>query len=264
MKRTIHRLVQFLQKYIRALGSSAWLLTFGLARGKNRGRLAELAEFFGWKNPEKSHPINFPDSAIADLIPGDTALSFRDFEGQDGNVSPLELIVLSALVRKKKPRALFEFGTFDGRTTLHLALNAPQNARIFTLDLPDDKVAEARRNPDGDVKFAGKVAVGFRYKGTLQEHSITELKGDSLHFDFSPYARSIDFAFIDGAHSFSYVMSDTKNALAMLAEGGIILWHDCRPSCAGVTRALNKFFAEDLRFKNLRRIRGTNLAILFL
>lgn len=258
------RVVQFLEKYIRTLSGIASLLTVGMARGKNRGRLAELAEFFGWKNPEKSYPIYFPDITLAELFPdGISGLSFRNFEGQDGNVSLVELLILCALVKKYAPKTLFEFGTFDGRTTLHLALNAPQDARIFTLDLPDDRVVEARKNPDGDVKFAGKVVVGCRYKNMSQAERITELKGDSLSFDFSPYAHSVDFVFIDGAHSFPYVVSDTNHALAMLASGGMLLWHDCRSSCAGVTQALNQFYAEDPQFKNLRRICGTNLALLW-
>lgn len=255
------RLVLFLEKYIRVLGGAASLLTVGMAHGRERGRLAELAEFFGWKNPEKSHLIHFPEVAIAELFPhGIEGLSLRDFEGRDGNVSPTELLVLSAWARTRAPRALFEFGTFDGRTTLHLALNAP-SARLYTLDLPEEKVAGARKNPDGDTKFAGRVSVGHRYRNRPEAARITELRGDSMQFDFSPYARSMNLVFIDGAHSFPYVMSDTKHALAMLAPGGTLFWHDCRPSCGGVVRVLNEYYAQAPRFQNLRRVRGTNLAV---
>ncbi|MCR4336539.1 MAG: class I SAM-dependent methyltransferase, partial [Candidatus Omnitrophica bacterium] len=34
------------------------------------------------------------------------------------------------------------------------------------------------------------------------------------------------FVFIDANHSYAYVKSDTENALKMISEQGIILWHD--------------------------------------
>ncbi|OHA45674.1 MAG: hypothetical protein A3H13_00215 [Candidatus Taylorbacteria bacterium RIFCSPLOWO2_12_FULL_48_11] len=253
---------QFLTKYFRALAGSLFLLTVGVLIGKARGRLAEIAEFFGWKNPAKSYPIDFPEIPLSVLFPDSISLTLFDFDGQDGNVSALELVVLSALVRKHQPRSLFEFGTFDGRTTRNLAENAPETALVFTLDLPDDALAAARLNPKGDIKFAGKVETGYKYKHAPSAAKIIELKGDSSIFDFSPYHQSIDFIFIDGAHTESYVASDTRNALAMLRGGGVTLWHDCRPSCEGVTQVLNRFYKEDARFRNLRRIKGTNLALL--
>ncbi len=54
----------------------------------------------------------------------------------DGNVNVAELAVLNALCRTLKPKSIMEIGTFDGRTTLNLALNS--NAQVFTLDLPSN------------------------------------------------------------------------------------------------------------------------------
>ncbi|MBL8012699.1 MAG: class I SAM-dependent methyltransferase, partial [Candidatus Omnitrophica bacterium] len=36
----------------------------------------------------------------------------------------------------------------------------------------------------------------------------------------------IDLVFIDGNHSYEFVKSDTENALEMLSEKGVIIWHD--------------------------------------
>jgi hypothetical protein len=48
----------------------------------------------------------------------------------------------------------------------------------------------------------------------------------------------------------------------MLREGrGIVLWHDYG-EWDDVTRALNDLFAQDRRFRGLRRVEGTALAIL--
>ncbi|KKU60082.1 MAG: O-methyltransferase family 3 [Parcubacteria group bacterium GW2011_GWA2_47_12] len=253
---------QFLTKYLRVFAGSLFLLTIGVLIGKARGQLAELAEFFGWKNPAKSHPIDFPEITLSVLFPSSLSLTLFDFDGQDGNVSPLELVVLSALVKKHQPRSLFEFGTFDGRTTRNLAENSPEGARVFTLDLPDDALASARMNPKGDIKFAGKVETGYKYKRAPSGAKIVELKGDSAVFDFSPYRQSMDFIFIDGAHTLSYVLCDTENALHILRAGGMIVWHDCRSSCAGVMETLNQLHARVGIGENLRYIRGTSLAVL--
>ncbi len=62
---------------------------------------------------------------------------------------------------------------------------------------------------------------------------------DSTKFDWSPYERSVDFVFIDGAHDYESVRKDTENALRIVREGGIILWHDYSIS-KGVTLCLNE------------------------
>jgi predicted O-methyltransferase YrrM len=36
----------------------------------------------------------------------------------------------------------------------------------------------------------------------------------------------MDMVFIDGAHHYSAVKSDTENALKMVKSDGIIIWHD--------------------------------------
>jgi hypothetical protein len=50
-------------------------------------------------------------------------------------VFTLDIINLCALVRGVKPKRIFEIGTFHGYTTLQMALNAPVDSEIFTLDL---------------------------------------------------------------------------------------------------------------------------------
>lgn len=72
----------------------------------------------------------------------------------------------------------------------------------------------------------------------------------------------MDFVFIDGSHSYEYVLNDSKQAIKMLRNGkGVILWHDY-DEYAGVTRSLNKLYLENNKFKNLKRIKGTSLVCL--
>jgi len=55
---------------------------------------------------------------------------------ENGNVRISELGILAHMAANcPEEKNIFEIGTFDGRTTLNLALNAPEGCRILTLDL---------------------------------------------------------------------------------------------------------------------------------
>ena len=157
---------------------------------------------------------------------------------QNGEVTTPELLALTAIARKVAPRRVFEFGTFLGSTTLHLARACP-NAEIFTLDLQNtsDLSIPLER---GDA-ILNELATGNRerrrFKGRPEAERITELYGDSLTFDFSLYKATMDLVFVDAAHDPLHAATDTRNALFMLAPRGVILWHDYNRA-PGVTAAV--------------------------
>lgn len=253
----------FFIKYCYAVAEAFYLLTIGLVRGENRARLAELAALSGWRDPKHAFPLALPEIDPKKILRGDTLVAIHEPVAADGNVTLLELLILATLVRHAHPRALFEFGTFDGRTTLNLAANAPNDAVVHTLDLPLELVDDARANPFGDTKFAGKAKTGAKFLATPFATRIHQLLGDSATFDYASYAGAIDFVFIDGAHSPLYVASDTKNARTMARDTNTIFaWHDYRSSCEGVTTVLNRLYKEGGMWKRLRHIHGTDLAVL--
>ncbi len=47
-----------------------------------------------------------------------------------------DIISLSLICKIIKPKVVFEIGTFEGYTSFHFALNTPDDAKIYTLDLP--------------------------------------------------------------------------------------------------------------------------------
>ena len=68
--------------------------------------------------------------------------------------------------------------------------------------------------------------------------------------------------FVDGVHSFEYVMNDSKIAFKLLRnEKGLIIWHDYNSSHPGVTKALNKLQSENPKFK-MFHIASTTLVCL--
>ena len=52
----------------------------------------------------------------------------------------------------------------------------------------------------------------------LSEKQITQLYGDSANFDFSPYAGRMGLVFVDGSHSYDYVLQDTASALRLASD----------------------------------------------
>ncbi len=182
---------------------------------------------------------------------------------ENGNVRISELAILSALAAGcREGSTLFEIGTFDGRTTLNLALNAPGTCRIYTLDLPPDQ-APKYQLADGERHMVEKLAPGSRYEQYRSKHSaeisrIHQLHGDSATFDYSPYKGSCSLVFVDGSHSYDYALSDTRAAMALVEAGGVIIWHDYG-IWEGVTKALEEL--EQREHFGLRNIRGTSLVI---
>jgi predicted O-methyltransferase YrrM len=146
-----------------------------------------------------------------------------------------------------KPKVIFEVGTFDGYTSLHLAMNAGPDAQVYTLDLPVEGANPELRTTWVDVRHIEQHAQMRQYlfDGRPEAKNITCLFGDSATFDYEPYAGKVDLFFIDGAHSYEYVRSDTLNALRCSHKGSIIAWHDFgRTGVNGVSKWLMQFSRE--------------------
>ena len=164
-----------------------------------------------------------------------------------GNVTPLELTTLSMFAKAHNPKTIFEIGTFDGRTTLNLALNSSPDTKIYTIDLPKNGTASPLLPVTlGDKGFIDMKVTGSRFLNKdegipIEKDKIVQLYGDTATFDFAPYFKTVDMVFIDGAHSYEYVMNDSKIAFKLLRnKKGVILWHDYNSSHKGVMQALDE------------------------
>lgn len=169
--------------------------------------------------------------------------------GVPGGTSDREAWILATLA--KRCRTMFEFGTATGKTTYLLARNSPDDARVHTITLPPDALADydAGASDSGLAERKAREESAFTtflYTGTDVEGKIEQHYGDSKALDESPWAGRCDLIFVDGSHAYSYVKSDTEKALQMLAPGGIILWHDYQPlrrSVRDVCKALDELAA---------------------
>lgn len=249
------RAVNFVGRYITAAGVALYSLTLGLVSPRQRSLLSHLARQGGF--PELPRP-RLPVVAISAVTRDDTTVSLPFPEGADGNVTLVELLTLTRLARERRPAAVFEIGTFHGRTTRALAENA-LDATVYTLDLPADHPTKLAL-VGSERTFVNKPVSGALFAGSPAAARVRQLYGDSATFDFAPY--QVDFVFVDGSHAYEYVLSDSRRSLAMLRGGrGVILWHDYA-EWAGVTRALDELYRSDAAFAGLRRVGNTTLAIL--
>jgi predicted O-methyltransferase YrrM len=167
------------------------------------------------------------------------------------NVSWEEMCTLSQIVEAIAPKTIFEFGTFDGRTTLHLALNASHNALTYTVDAQSGEFEFS----NDDVYF-DKVRVGEHVLSSEVRPRVVQLTGDSKTLDLSSFAGAVDFIFIDADHSYAGVMNDSKIAFKMASAGAVIVWHDYL-LVGDVTRAL----VELARTRPLVNLKGTSLVV---
>jgi len=211
-----------------------------------------------------------PAVRLCDVFPADLEkgkVTLENFLGFWGNVSIEEVCKIGLIIAWFKPKMIFEFGTYNGLTTLQMAINSPPGCRIYTLDIPPDS-AFARLLDIGEIdrclavkKGAFNFAVGFYFKGSAFSTKIIQLWHDSLKADLSCYGQQFDIIFIDAGHTYPYIKTDTENALKMLRPEGIIIWHDyLQLLYPDVTHCLYDFSIGGL---NIYHLRGTNLALYY-
>jgi predicted O-methyltransferase YrrM len=166
---------------------------------------------------------------IFDIVPikEGTRVTLEHLPGKGIGTPVDELAYLALLAAAAQPEKIFEIGTYRGRTALNFALNSPPGCKVYTLDLsPEQKMALVRQTHPTDVVMIQDSTPEAEYRGKDVAHKIEQLYGDCMVFDFSPYYGQIDLVFVDGAHDYEAVKSDTLNALRMCRPGGLVVWHD--------------------------------------
>lgn len=188
-------------------------------------------------------------------IPGEETIQMLSLDAGYGGMAPQDLYALLRIAGWIKPRRIFEFGTFRGVTTVHLAVNS--EADVFTLDLPRDLATDLGDYKDDDrnllpsQKEIDKTANRFR-----NHNRIHPLFGNSRTFEYAPFLKTMDLVIVDACHLYDYVMSDSQNAFELLGDTGAILWHDF-PTSLDVTRAVRRLASQWPIFY----IEGTRLAV---
>jgi len=186
-----------------------------------------------WKLFELVEERDAWDRVVRMKLPLRRITKFADY-----SLRVLELSALAAAIRIVKAERIFEFGTFCGNSTFHMALASPVGAKIWTLDADEETLERA-----GLAElYKWREDFKLEFEGTPVEKKITRLWGDSRRFDYKPFAKSMDLILIDADHSYSMVCNDTQAALSMLTNFGVILWHDYQNHGASG----NTYFLDEL------------------
>lgn len=166
--------------------------------------------------------------------------------------------ILRYIYKNYNPKRHLEFGTWQGYG-VNLVLEE-SDATVWTVNLP---FGEKRENNDSAyghnmdeqskneiyrwaerVGFSdhkhnpdfvyGTDSVGFIGRFYLDKNRgnrVCQVYSSSIDFDISNYPQGFfDSILIDGGHDFDTVKNDTKKALALVKEGGLVMWHDFCPT----------------------------------
>ena len=121
--------------------------------------------------------------------------------------------VLWCLLKMYQPASVFEIGTNMGTGTNIICHALPQ-AKVYSLDLPTELAHVSLQHPISEGKGD---AVGSKCNLPF-----TQLRGDSLEFNFSEYR--CDAYFIDGEHDYAHAYYESTDALYLKPK--LMIWHD--------------------------------------
>jgi glycosyltransferase involved in cell wall biosynthesis/predicted O-methyltransferase YrrM len=179
---------------------------------------------------------------LSEIFPGieRVAVPLGAINELTGHANKVDMLYVCAIAKHLQARKIFEFGTYQGRTSYHLTY-ASEGAQVTTLNLP----------PEADPRYAPYL--GSYFRGTEREAFVAQLLGDSRQLDTTPHRQQFDVVFVDGDHSYDVVKNDTEKAFELLRPGGAILWHDYAPKSEGLV----EFFRDFTKERPLFRIKRT-------
>ena len=141
-----------------------------------------------------------------------------------GGMSFAEMVIMARVTKSRRPRTVFEMGSYNGLTTAIFLLNAPADARIFSLDLPPESASKDDHLASDKALVAAR-ALGAVPRAIGLDH-YTQLLCDSMAFDPTPYLATVELGLVDAAHDVAHASNDTIKMARMLSDNGIVFWHD--------------------------------------
>jgi len=139
------------------------------------------------------------------------------------------LQAVCTLAKHTKPNMVVEIGTSYGHTAVALAITCPE-ARVDTFDVCRETAMRSNSPFAKEIlprDQVGKVIAeqSQPIRDRIYPHVLTPiLHGQSL-LAASPFRR-VQFAYIDGDHTWRSVVADTRAVLDRMDAGGVIVWDD--------------------------------------
>jgi hypothetical protein len=170
-----------------------------------------------------------------------------------GSITLVDQVTLLVLIELINPERILEIGTYQGYTTKLFAINSTAK-EIISVDLPqlkpnsfgefdNDKILVDGNYNDEYLRHIQNIT-GTKYLRDLCETDMERvrlIKCDSTKLDYDQHVGLIQFAFIDGGHTYEIVKNDTENVLKKI-KSGVIVWHDYNSTIhSGVTSFLEEY-----------------------
>ena len=153
---------------------------------------------------------NIYDAKVADdAIIHDGYTGFRE-----------DYLTLHCLLRKYNPKSLLEIGTHRG-IGMNIICNALPKSDVYSLDLPYENKDYSEQYPSTTIDEK-RVEEGVDLIGCLAEYPYTQLRGDSMTFDFLKYP--CEAYWIDAEHDYDHPFHETTEVLK--TNPIMIIWHD--------------------------------------
>jgi len=185
------------------------------ARAELNGRRAAAAA--------RRRATALPRSAAADEV-----VAFLLAEGAGGIEAwqiPEEFRALARLVEQRRPRTVLEIGTADGGTLFAHTRLAHEQALIVSIDLP--------HGPFGGGYPPWRIPLYESFAGPTQRLELLRVDSHApataALLERVLAGRSIDYAFIDGDHTYDGVRQDFELCRRFAAPDAVIAFHDIAP-----------------------------------
>lgn len=133
-----------------------------------------------------------------------------------------ELLPVLQKAKAMKPKVVLEIGTAGGATLFMLTRVADETATVISLDLPDGPFGGGypeHRIPLYEAFAQPGQTLHLMREDSHQPATLSKLK-DVLQ------GRQIDFALIDGDHTYGGVKQDFEMYAGLVRPGGLLVFHD--------------------------------------
>ena len=159
----------------------------------------------------------------------------KEYQSIDGWLSPREATTLFLLARITRANAtVVEIGSWKGKSTYCLAKGLGGTGRLIAID-PFDASGEVGSVEEYKTK-SGKKDLCSQFEENLSIRGVLNVVETWKRYskDFVGEVPEIDVLFIDGDHSIEGCKFDYKNYAPHVKSGGLIAFHDYRPSREGL------------------------------
>ena len=152
-----------------------------------------------------------------------------------------EIYTLLEILAKEKPKTVLEIGTANGGTLFLLLKICPKDATFLGIDLPEGKFG-------GEFFPDWKIPLYESFSSNQQKiHIIRADSHDKSTLEQTKKIlknKKIDFLFIDGDHTYEGVKKDFEIYKKIIADDGIIAFHDICPGSKELAGEVSKFWNE--------------------